>query len=718
MANAFREKIQASLSNPNLQAALDNNAERRLKARLMSYTSLPQDLQVLRRRAHAVRAETIAHLDRYLEAFESRLQANGVIVHHARDAAQAVEIVLGIARQNNAHLVAKSKTMLGEEININHNLEAAGMRVVETDLGEYIVQLRGERPAHIITPAVHLRRQDVGQTFHEKLGIPFTEDVSILTAAAHRVLRQTFLDADIGISGVNFGVAETGTLCLVTNEGNGRMVTTLPPVHVALMGVERLVPGLDDLALMLLLLARSASGQKLTVYTSLIQTPRKSQDSDGPLQRHLILVDNGRMALRNTPLEESLYCIRCGACLNICPVFSELGGHAYVGALGQETPYPGPIGSVLSAGLFGVADFGNLARASSLCGACKEVCPVDIDLPRMLLQVRAGKLNPAGEPPSARIGSPAEVNQPAAPLEKRQAVERHAPWQLRWGLRLYSWAAASPGRFALAQRLFTWFAHVLAPRSSWLGLPALTGWGYSRDFPRPAVKSFHARWSDLAQTVPSPGETTRNTVSLAEAIPSGLNVPTLERSNVGTGSGDLLERFSQELTNLGGEVTCCSPAELAERVLAFLQANQVQRLLAWQAPYLPLGILEALEKAGIQVVHQPDPQAQAGLTGALAGLAETGSLVLPSGPGRPATASLLPEIHLVILRCEDILPNLEGLLAGTLTGKLQALLDASSVAVISGPSRTADIEMTLTIGVHGPRRVHVFCVEGLDRSSG
>jgi L-lactate dehydrogenase complex protein LldF len=703
MANAFREKIQASLSNPNLQAALDNNAERRLKARLQSYTSLPDDLQALRRRAHAVRAETIAHLDQYLETFESRAVANGLIVHHARDAAQAVDIVLGIARQKNARLVAKSKTMLGEEIHINHALEEAGIRVVETDLGEYIVQLRGERPAHIITPAVHLRRQDVGQTFHEKLGIPLTEDVPTLTAAARRVLRQAFLDADIGISGVNFGVAETGTLCMVTNEGNGRMVTTLPPVHVALMGVERLVPGLDDLALMLLLLARSSSGQKLTVYTSLIHTPRRPQDPDGSQERHLILVDNGRMALRNTPLEESLYCIRCGACLNICPVFRELGGHAYSGAQGQETPYPGPIGSVLSAGLFGVADFGNLARASSLCGACKEVCPVDIDLPRMLLRVRAGKLNP-----------PAGELKPAVPLEKRQAVERHAPLSLRWGLRLYSWAAASPGRFALAQRLLAGVARLVAPRSAWLSLPAVTGWGYSRDFPRPALKSFHARWAELAQQAPPSGATVIGTVPLAEASASDSNVPTLERSNVHSGSGDLVERFSQELINLGGEVTCCTLAELAESLLAFLETNQAHRLLAWQAPYLPLGILETLAHAGIHVVHQPDPQAQAGLTGALAGLAETGTLVLPSGPGRPATASLLPEIHLAILRRQDILPSLETLLSGEASAKLQALLDASSVALVSGPSRTADIEMTLTIGVHGPRRVHVFCVEGLN----
>jgi L-lactate dehydrogenase complex protein LldF len=712
MANAFREKIRASLSDPNLQVALDSNAERRLKARLQSYTSLPEDIHLLRRRAHAVRAETITHLDRYLETFIRHAQANGLIVHRARDAAQAVEVVLDIARQKNAHLVAKSKTMLGEEIRINESLETAGIRVVETDLGEYIVQLRHERPSHIIAPAVHLRRYEVGQTFHEKLGIPLTEDVPTLTAAARRILRQTFLEADIGISGVNFGVAETGTLCLVTNEGNGRMVTTLPPVHVALMGVERLVPGLKDLALMLLLLARSSSGQKLTVYTSLIHAPLRPQDPDGPQERHLILVDNGRMALRNSPLEQSLYCIRCGACLNICPVFRELGGHAYVGREGQQTPYPGPVGSVLSPGMFGLSDFGNLPRASSLCGACQEVCPVDIDLPRLLLRLRAGKIHPGRE------------LQPVAPLEKGHTVERHAPLPLRWGLRLYSWAAASPGRYALAQRLFAWFARLFAPRSSWLGLPALTGWGYSRDFPRPPLKSFHARWADLAKEAPPSGDTAiGNAASSLDEAPAEFNVGTFQRSNVLTEISptvskpldrDLLQRFSQELTKLGGEVTCCSPAELAESLLAFLEAHQVRRLLAWQAPYLPPGLLETLSEAGIQVLHQPDPRAQAGLTGVLAGLAETGTLVLPAGAGRPATASLLPEIHLAILRREDILPNLESLLAGEAAEKLQAVLNASSLALVSGPSRTADIEMTLTIGVHGPRQVHVFCVAGLE----
>ncbi len=266
--------------------------------------------------------------------------------------------------------------MVTEEIGLNHALEEAGHRVVETDLGEYIIQLRGERPSHIITPAVHMRRHEVGELFAEKLGIPYTEDIPTLTDTARKVLREVFLNADVGVSGVNFGVAETGTLSIVTNEGNGRMVTTLPPIHIAVMGMERLVRNLDDLALMLSLLPRSATTQKISVYTQLIHSPEKNQ------QKHLILVDNGRSRLLNSHLQEILYCIRCGACLNACPVFREIGGHAYLGADGEIAPYPGPIGSVVSPGLLG-KNYVHLAQASSLCGACKDACPVDIDLPKL-----------------------------------------------------------------------------------------------------------------------------------------------------------------------------------------------------------------------------------------------------------------------------------------------------------------------------------------------
>ena len=247
----FRQRIRSALADSTLQSALDGNAERRLDARQQAYASLSQDFSILRQRAHQVREHTIQNLDRYLEQFSQQAQANGIQIHRAQTAAQAVEMILEIAKQSGAKLIAKSKTMVGEEIHLNQALENQGFQVVETDLGEYIVQLRGEPPAHIITPAVHLTRQQVGRTFQEKLDLPYSEDISFLTAAARQVLRQTFLDADIGISGVNFGVAETGTLCLLTNEGNGRMATTLPKIHIALMGMERLVPSLADLALML-----------------------------------------------------------------------------------------------------------------------------------------------------------------------------------------------------------------------------------------------------------------------------------------------------------------------------------------------------------------------------------------------------------------------------------------------------------------------------------
>lgn len=675
MSDRFRERIRAALADPGLQAALDANALRRKEARLQAYAALPQSWEALRQRAHAVRAETIAHLDRYLEQFISEAQGNGLVVHRAADAGEAIRLVLEIARQAGARLIAKSKTMVSEEIGLNRALEAAGLRVVETDLGEYIVQLRGEPPAHLITPAVHLRREDVGRTFAEKLGVPYTEDVAALTAAARQALRQVFLEAEIGLSGVNFGVAETGALCLVTNEGNGRMVTTLPPVHVALMGIERIVPTLEDLALMLAVLPRAATGQAISVYTSLIRAPRLPGESDGARERHLILVDNGRSALRASPLAEALLCIRCGACLNACPVFREIGGHAYVGEGGETSPYSGPIGSVISPGLFGQAEFGRLARASSLCGACREACPVAIDLPALLLRVRAGEL-------------------PRRFSRKEQKV----PAALAWGLRLFAWLAADARRFALSQRLAAAFGRLAWPSGGWMRLPAFTGWGMSKDFPRPAARTFRQRWAG--------GEIRRETARPADLLAVKAQPATGGQARPQSPLPQLprLERFAAQLTALGGTFTRCSEAELSEQILGILREAGADGLLSWEGERLPAGLRDALRAAGVRLCRAEEGEAGAGLTGALAGIAETGTLVVPGGAGRPLLASLLPEVHLAILRAEDICENLQQAF------ELDALRQASSVVLISGPSRTADIEMTLTIGVHGPRQVHVLCV--------
>lgn len=691
MPDTFHQKIHQSLTNPALQAALDGNAERRLVAREAAYKSLPEDLQTMRQRAHTSRARTIVNLDQYLEQFIEVALSNGMIVHRAVHAAQARQIVLDIARQAHAQLVAKSKTMVGEEIRINRALESAGIQVVETDLGEYIVQLRGEPPSHIITPAVHLRRNEVAETFQEKLGIPYDEGIQSMTETARQVLRDTFLRADIGISGVNFGVAESGSLCIVTNEGNGRLVTTLPPVHIALMGIERLVPTMDDLALMLYLLPRSATGQKITVYTNLIHGPRRPGEVDGPTERHLVLVDNGRSTLRQSQFAEILYCIRCGACLNACPVFREIGGHAYVGVHGEITPYPGPIGSVISPGLFGQPEFGQLARASTLCGACKDACPVDIDLPKLLLRVRAGGLQ---TPPSRSMHQTSK----SEGVPGKNPPLTHVPRSLKIGLHLYTWIATSPRRFAAAQRLAGYGSRLLAPFSAWIRLPAFTGWGYNRDFPRPATTPFHARYANLTKTVKG---------AKTPASPRSLNPTPPSPSPVSPGSSPLtlLQRFEMELTQLGATFSICSTDVLAERVRMLLQERGINALQAWGASQLPRGLLEEILSHGLHVSHDPDETLKAGLTGVLAGIAETGTLVVTAAEGQPLTASLLPEIHIAVMQAGNIHASLPDAL------NLREVQEASSIALISGPSRTADIEMTLTIGVHGPRELHVLCVE-------
>ena len=672
----FRTKIREKIADEALQVALDANAERRVKGRINAFATLP-DSQERRQRAHAVRADVIAHLDEYLDKFIAKVTENGFTVHRAKDSAEANQIALEIVeksprsrrerretlkeisgnqRESASRLIAKSKSMVTEEIGLNHALEEAGHRVVETDLGEYIIQLRGERPSHIITPAVHMRRHEVGELFHEKLGIPYTEDIPTLTNTARKVLREAFLTADVGVSGVNFGVAETGTLTLVTNEGNGRMVTTLPPVHIAVMGMERLLRNLDDLALMLSLLPRSATTQKISVYTQLIHSPESNQ------QKHLILVDNGRSRLLNSHLQEILYCIRCGSCLNACPVFREIGGHAYLGADGSIAPYPGPIGSVVSPGLLG-ENYVQLAQASSLCGACKDACPVDIDLPKLLTRVRAGDSGDQGNA---------------------------LPAPVKFGLQMYTRIATHPGLYALSQRLTGLGARLVAPLSAWMKFPAFTGWGYSKDFPRPAMKPFRNRFQKIDR---GDAEYAEIQTKKREEKSSEIHEPP---------KINLVGRFTEELLALSGQVVICKEADLPGKVIALLREKFIDRVQTWD--HIP-GLEEtALTEAGIQVQHEADASIKAGITGALAGIAETGTLVIPGGEGQPMTASLLPEIHIAVLRAADILQSIEAAMSTLEIAKSPA------VALVSGPSRTADIEMTLTIGVHGPGELHVFVV--------
>jgi L-lactate dehydrogenase complex protein LldF len=652
-----------------LQIALDNNTERRLRGRALAFESIP-DWRQRRQRAHAIRADVIENLDKYLAQFIKKNQEHGVIVHCAKDAHEAINIALNIARQVSARLVAKSKSMVSEEIQLNHALEAEGIKVIETDLGEYIVQLRRERPSHIITPAAHLRKEQVGELFHEKLGIPYTTDIPTLTAMARKVLREVFLTADIGLSGVNFGVAETGALCIITNEGNGRMVTSIPPVHIALMGMERIVPNLDDLVLMLSLLPRSATGQKLTVYTQLLHQPLDGQT------RHLVILDNGRTHLRNSPLKESLYCIRCGACLNACPVFRELSGHAYIGNDGSIAPYPGPIGSVISPGLLG-ENFVQLAQASSLCGACKDACPVDIDLPKLFTRVRAGQIS--SHPLSGSSGAGLSL------------------WT-KFSLLMYSRIARNRSLFTASQKLAALASFLLAPFSPWIRLPAITGWGYSKDFPRFEGKTFRETFKYRAteskeslekQKEDSPRHDPPGQVSVA-SLPH-ITPPPLRGNDI-----DKVERFTKELIALGGQVY--QATNVTEEIVEFLKSREINRI------HLEPNTLDEslLQKAGVEFTREPNPEIRVGVTTAICGLADTGSVLEADGEGNPLHASLLPEIHIAVLNKSDILPSLPD--------AIHLAKGKRAATFITGPSRTADIEMTLTIGVHGPKEIMVFLV--------
>jgi len=394
----FKARSSAVLNDPaqrkNFRGAMDFlQAKRR--------TQFPDDdeLQGLRELGAQIRRYSLANLPRLLETLEANLVARGVKVHWAQTPDEANAIALTIARQANATRIIKGKSMVSEEIGFNHAMQAAGIEAFESDMGEYIVQLAGEAPSHIIMPAIHKTKQDIARLFADEVpGVTYTEDVDALIQIGRRVLRRKFADADIGLSGVNFAVAETGTLCLVENEGNGRMCTTVPRVHIAITGIEKVVEKLDHVPPLLSLLTRSATGQAVTTYVNLISGPRQPDEKDGPQEVHLILLDNGRtQAYADEELRATLQCIRCGACMNHCPVYARIGGHAY------GTTYPGPIGAIISPHLLGLDSTYPLAFASTLCGACAEVCPVKIPITDLLVRLRnEAQARPEGETASLR----------------------------------------------------------------------------------------------------------------------------------------------------------------------------------------------------------------------------------------------------------------------------------------------------------------------------
>ncbi len=464
---ATAPQIQANaaqaLADGQLQSALAKVKHGFIDKRKAAADRLPE-FEALRDSARDIKDHTLAHLDLYLERYEAAVRASGGHVHFARTAQEAREIIAGICREAGARTVTKGKSMIAEEVGLNAHLEAEGIVPVETDLGEYIIQLRNELPSHIIAPAVHLNATQVEEDFrrvhtHLDAKRDLSEPVQLLTEA-RAVLRERFLAADVGITGANFLVAETGTSIIVTNEGNGDLTQILPKTHIVLASIEKLVPTLEDVSQLLRVLARSATGQELSVYTTFSTGPRRSADADGPENYHVVILDNGRSSMLGTAFEEMLRCIRCGACMNHCPVYHAVGGHAY------GWVYPGPMGAVLTPSLIGVDKAGHLPNASTFCGRCESVCPVRIPLPKLMRHWR------------------------------EREFERHlTPATVRSGLQLWGFFAKRPALYRFATRAAMGalgFAGRQRGRFSWL--PMAKGWTKYRDFPAPQGETFQQRW--------------------------------------------------------------------------------------------------------------------------------------------------------------------------------------------------------------------------------
>ena len=461
----FKDNVGKALADDKLQNAMTETGPRFIYKRTKAREALPEFDQ-LRDQARDIKDHVLDHLDIYLETYEAKVKATGGYVHWAETPDDARAAVLDICRKANARMVTKGKSMISEEIDLNQHLEANGITPVETDLGEYIIQLRNERPSHIIAPAVHLTRDQVEADFrrvhtHLDPKRDLTE-IPALVEEARAVLRQKYLTADVGITGANFLIAETGTSIIVTNEGNGDLTQTLPKVHIVLASIEKLVPTLEDATTILRVLARSATGQDFSNYTTFSTGGRRPGDPDGPVEYHVILLDNGRTNVLGTEFQDMLRCIRCGACLNHCPVYNAVGSHAY------GWVYPGPIGSVVTPALIGIENAKHLPNASTFCGRCEEVCPMRIPIPKMLRHWR------------------------------EKEFERHLqPTSMRWGLGLWAWMAKRPKLYRKATALA---ARVLANQAFGKGrlkkVPLASGWTEFRDMPAPQGKTFHQLWKE------------------------------------------------------------------------------------------------------------------------------------------------------------------------------------------------------------------------------
>ncbi len=462
-AKSFKDQAKDGLENATLQDALGKLGFGFPLLRQMAADGLPE-FDALRDQGRDIKNHVLEHLDYYLERFEEQVTGHGGQVHWCPTDGDARDAILKICQEARAKTVTKGKSMVTEEIAINAHLEAHGIKAIETDLGEYIIQLRNEPPSHIVGPAIHLNKEQIAGTFrshHKELDPDRSlEEVPALVREAREVLRQKYIDADVGITGANFLVAETGSSIIVTNEGNGDLSQSLPRIHIVVASIEKVVPTLEDACTFLRLLARSATGQEFSAYTTFSTGPKRPDDPDGPEQYHVILLDNGRSDLLGTEFQDVLRCIRCGACMNHCPVYTSVGGHAY------GSVYPGPIGSVLTPALAGIDQSHHLPNASTFCGKCEEVCPMRIPLPKMMRYWRERAFDQGQDPVAAR-----------------------------WALAFWATAARWPALYHFGANVMTRLLHFMGKREGHLvRLPFAGGWTRHRDFPTPERATFQSQW--------------------------------------------------------------------------------------------------------------------------------------------------------------------------------------------------------------------------------
>jgi len=463
-APAFKEQARDALSDAKLQKALGNVERGFVVKRAKALAALPE-FDALRDAGRDIKNHTLAHLDLYLEAYEDKVTAAGGQVHWAETAGDARALILDICRKAGAKTVTKGKSMITEEIGLNEHLEKNGIEPIETDLGEYIIQLRGETPSHIIAPAVHVNKEEIEADFRRvHTHLPADRDIheaQSLLSEARVVLRDKYFKADVGITGANFLIAETGSSVIVTNEGNGDLTQTLARVHIVVASIEKVVPTLEDVSTILRLLARSATGQDMSVYTTFSTGPKRAEDPDGPEEYHVILLDNGRSGMLGTEFQEMLRCIRCGACMNHCPVYHAVGGHAY------GSVYPGPMGAVLTPTLWGIDKAGHLPNASTFCGRCQSVCPMHIPLPQMMRKWRERAYDNRQDTAFQRASLKGWAFLAKRPGLYRKMVRLAAPLLAKWG--------GATGRIR--------------------SLPFAGGWTKHRDLPAPEGKSFVDQWN-------------------------------------------------------------------------------------------------------------------------------------------------------------------------------------------------------------------------------